>query len=352
MVENQIPIFVLQDIATTIGGKYKSSGVLSSGLIQLCRRFSPLELKSSYPLPEVDDAEPLHLLDLLYNLILLKRVEKNEEEDPDPQLGFLESVYHLKHPLVLAFLWPVKHLSLFVPKILSAIPILNNLIDLNVKKVAAPIISSASELKRVVVKLQAASGSVRDISFRSRTLAIPKFTWNPICQVILQNLVAYESMAKYEEDTLILTQYGKLMDGLIRSEADVGLLREVGIVVCGDQDIVDVVSAFSGIGESIGIKDKGLMGTVRDLRIFHANSHNLRTFFWVCVVVLVVAAIVEVYSLEKAPSGSTKPILGLGRRVNPAGSWRSSKVLAAIIQSFKIINLAGPFTTKSTILSH
>ncbi|XP_022973973.1 UPF0481 protein At3g47200-like [Cucurbita maxima] len=112
----------------------------------------------------------------------------------------------------------------------------------------SPGFPSATKLRKVGVKFRGGDGG--GFNDESATLTLPIVTINDFYEVILRNLVAFEVEAKLNPSSL--SHYVKLMNGLIATTKDVGILKRAGIIVSGrsgDED--DVVKLFKDLGNVV-----------------------------------------------------------------------------------------------------
>ncbi|VFQ61107.1 unnamed protein product [Cuscuta campestris] len=82
-------------------------------------------------------------------------------------------------------------------------------------------------------------------------LYLPEITFEHESEVVLRNLVAYESAISTQDSTLELAEYVHLMGELLQKAEDMVILRDRGIVK-GNQDDKQVVEIFNAIRNSVG----------------------------------------------------------------------------------------------------
>ncbi|XP_026431421.1 putative UPF0481 protein At3g02645 [Papaver somniferum] len=106
-------------------------------------------------------------------------------------------------------------------------------------------IPSATELKCAGVKFAVGStdGSFLDIKFKDGVMEIPPVTIKYENDTLLRNLIAYEQCCDGDV-TYYMTSYGFLMDSLINSGKDVGVLRKRGIITNLEDDDESVAFLF------------------------------------------------------------------------------------------------------------
>ncbi|KAF7088629.1 hypothetical protein CFC21_091715 [Triticum aestivum] len=73
------------------------------------------------------------------------------------------------------------------------------------------------------------SASTIAFNRKTATLYLPAVTLDGNTEVVLQNLIAFESSAA--SGPLVLTRYTELMNGIVDTDDDVALLRKRGIVL-------------------------------------------------------------------------------------------------------------------------
>ncbi|VFQ65195.1 unnamed protein product [Cuscuta campestris] len=82
-------------------------------------------------------------------------------------------------------------------------------------------------------------------------LYLPEITFEHESEVVLRNLVAYESAISTQDSTLELAEYVHLMGELLQKPEDMVVLHDRGIVK-GNQDDKQVVEIFNAIHNSVG----------------------------------------------------------------------------------------------------
>ncbi|CAL1353879.1 unnamed protein product [Linum trigynum] len=135
------------------------------------------------------------------------------------------------------------------------------------------LVPSATDLKSVGVKFSATTAGLRSINFNVSTavLTLPVFLWKPSIEIVIRNLVAYESLAK--PDSAILTRYTQMMRAMVQSKEDVKLLKKEGIVE-GNVDDEVVVALFGGmVGGSSPVAPAAGTMTVLDATVGKVNEY-------------------------------------------------------------------------------
>ncbi|CAH9103904.1 unnamed protein product [Cuscuta europaea] len=118
-------------------------------------------------------------------------------------------------------------------------------------------IPSASDLSKkhnVGFRLLECEG-IRDIKFDLqddiRTVSLPQITLKCDSEVVLRNLLAYESAIAIPESAFELAGYIHLMSNILQTPDDVALLRGKDIIK-GDLTDGEVLEIFNGVGKTVG----------------------------------------------------------------------------------------------------
>ena len=235
MLENQIPIVVLKNIlfiecsepnsSHVASKKKKKSPIIEKYLPQMlwgyCKALSPFNLLENYPASIA--LKHAHLLDLLYNLIMLKEppeemaAEEEEDEDEEEERkpvgkNFLNTKFVKEAAGIL--------LSLDIPKdIKKPIELVKGLLELpspkldpnsikNVVHVEKEIlIPTASSLCDVGVKFITDHITAIEFERDKTSFKLPLLMLDVNSEVVIRNLVAYEAMSKSESESLILAVF-------------------------------------------------------------------------------------------------------------------------------------------------
>ncbi|KAM3194878.1 hypothetical protein ACQJBY_071113 [Aegilops geniculata] len=287
MLENQIPLFLLRKILEPQCASADEAGVLLTSMVTgLVKELCPFKMMDG-AFPTVDVAKYAHLLELLYYLLVPKPPAEDttaEAQDHDenydieeqpaagdgeekPSGGGSEYVaqlfaalwgmasklgkgplHYVMRPIAFAVKAPWKMLTV-VPGMsgmkhpvesffmsgadgrgdpsssstaghLSRPPLIEEIM-----------VPSVSELVNAGVQVAATTGDLSTICFdcKTATLHLPVVTLDGNTEVMIRNLVAYESSAA--SGPLVLTRYTELMNGIIDTDADVSLLRQRGVVL-------------------------------------------------------------------------------------------------------------------------
>ena len=260
MLENQIPILVLKNILLLECSepKMKKPPIVRECLPQLllgyCKALSPLKVLEKYPNSVA--LKHAHLLDLLYNLIMLK---EPPVEEPEKEEAAVEEPSGGRHKRSLDRALGVVAALAIPQEIRKPIELLKGLLELpwtnldlsSVKNIAPVVeeslIPTASNLCGFGVKFCSAD-RITAVGFDRATasLKLPTVKVTVNSEVIIRNLVAYEVMSKPESEPLIFTRYIELMNGIVKTAEDVAVLKKHGILENESVEDAEVVKIFSG----------------------------------------------------------------------------------------------------------
>ncbi|XP_007026840.2 PREDICTED: putative UPF0481 protein At3g02645 [Theobroma cacao] len=272
MLENQIPMIVLKAIAE----KRPGSDNLQI-LVDFCETLSPLQLTFKPSTSEV--VKHKHLLDLFYQMIICPKevinTSSKEEKEDELQFSTMEipsnpdcSVFKK----LLATLSKLQFRFAALPEklmtlLLSSLELLgitpHDFFDRD-----RSWIPTASQLNNAGLKFSTCDG-INHIKYDNQTLYLPVITLNSApdpenilsskltSEVILRNLVAYESLSKDKSESLPFTRYTQLMNGIIDNDEDVNLLKKANVIK-GDLYSVEIAGLFNGLSESIEPKDRDI----------------------------------------------------------------------------------------------
>ncbi|KAA8535224.1 hypothetical protein F0562_030227 [Nyssa sinensis] len=299
MLENQIPTILLKRIQRTLQRSSYDDDRFFEMLKGLCRRHSPLKLAEKET-KESSSPEKLHLLGLMHHLIINRRI---------PRVGvyvarlgrkdyrFLEGI--MTNCIQIVGMLATMGVSgaesiLTLLTFIESVPwdLIASLLGKEkcddcgtegeapkVEKIKIPSVSQLSNLAKISFHNEG-TGGIRDIRFHKTdsSFSLPPITLNDNSEVILRNLVAYEST----KPGLILefTEYVDLMSGIIRSEKDVSLLREKEIIQ-GSLTDKKIFHLFNGMNKSSGKPSHGksdLQKTVDDINEYFDNNPKTLSF--------------------------------------------------------------------------
>lgn len=302
MLENQIPLFVLRNM---LEFKFSSlelaDDMLHSMFIGLYKELSPFIVTEEDYL-EIIVSECAHLLDFLYNMIVPKLEEEEEQTDvveiadrEDNKKSFLNHVKkflcvigRFLSKLTTTMMKLIKKVMqcrvmkfiIWLPwTIISNLPVLgtvkqpveylffsrekestkeengNSSLDNNeinksplMDEISIP---SVKELSQSGVCFMATKGDISTIRFdvKNVTLHLPTIGLDINTGVFMRNLVAYE--ASSVSGPLIFTRYTELVNGIIDTEEDAKILREKGIILNHLKSDREVADLLNGMTKSI-----------------------------------------------------------------------------------------------------
>ncbi|CAM0913075.1 unnamed protein product [Alopecurus aequalis] len=308
MLENQIPLFLLRKILEPQCASPEEAGQLLASMVTgLMMELCPFKMRDG-DFPAIDVAKNAHLLELLYYVLVPKPEEstakgkeahdQNEsfdiEEQPEEGGGgggddkasdgggeYVAPLFaalcgmaskigrgplHLMmKPLAFAVKAPWKMLTV-VPGMsgikhpvesffMSGSDGRGDLSSTSSHLSRSPLIEeimvpSVSKLVNAGVKVAATTGGLSTICFdlKTATLHLPVVTVDSNTEVMIRNLVAYESSAA--SGPRVLTRYTELMNGIIDDDADVALLRQRGVVLNRMKSDGAVTKLWNGMSRS------------------------------------------------------------------------------------------------------
>ncbi|XP_017979849.1 PREDICTED: putative UPF0481 protein At3g02645 [Theobroma cacao] len=243
-LENQIPMFVLKVILERIN-YYFPGQLLYDMLKKFCDEVSPIKLEWSTTTRTLDKVlEHQHLLDLLYHSITFKK--DNGETHPDgltkePPCLRPEDLPPNGEPITCAVLsdllkmFSSLNLGNFTKKVLTLITKVLGLIHIPTmaffkeKKVLIP---SVSKLCRAGLNFCSTDGGTANVRFDAdtKTFYLPIITLKHTSDVVMRNLVVYETMAKSKTKSLNFKRYTELMSAIVDTIEDVELLKKAGVL--------------------------------------------------------------------------------------------------------------------------
>lgn len=332
MLENQLPLFLLQNLLELqLGSKAKAEERLSSLLRLVCQELSPF----SFKLPENSNLhinERGHVLEVLYYAVVpvsSSQIPNSTEEGNDaPDTEDMSTVTK-----AFSLLWktlssikvgpfrfltelprrvlngrPLRFLMKLPLRLLSIIgnlPVLSALKkplalfvdkddikseeegdgegkgDESSVKIIPPTreelaIPSVADLYSAGVKFVPTDGDLTTIQFdeKTATLYLPKVKLDTNTEVILRNLVALEASAA--PVALVFTRYIDFMNGMIDSEEDVRLLTQSGVISNHLQSDGEVASLWNSMGKSVRLtKVAYLDKVIKDINTHYNRKWNV-----------------------------------------------------------------------------
>ncbi|XP_050210065.1 putative UPF0481 protein At3g02645 [Mercurialis annua] len=271
MIENQIPLFVL-DCLLSMSKSVSEIESLSCMSVKICSRISPIVLEGGFFGPDFENA--FHLLDLLYKMVWYGGSQ------------ITPYAFSMSSSSIWSRLWStIKTLNISV----LAVPV--RMIDLALKilqllgvsfsfEVAEEkhLIPRASELSDVKVKFCSTTHGISHIAFVKKdhdvTLRLPTLELNVYSDVIIRNLLAYETITKPE--TPNFARYIELMGAMIQTVEDVKLLKNEKILM-HNGDNHEVLKLFSGIKSSVPSGGKsGFDRSIEELNEYYKNHWKIK----------------------------------------------------------------------------
>ncbi|OMP11791.1 hypothetical protein CCACVL1_00259 [Corchorus capsularis] len=152
-------------------------------------------------------------------------------------------------------------------------------------------IPTASQLVKTGVTFSVCGG-IKDIKFNKETLVLelPVITLNAkrdqdkilnskrTTEVILRNLIAFESLSKDRSQSLPFTRYTQLMNGLIDNDKDANVLKGA-LIIKGDLASVEIANLFNGLSETIEPKDRDINidKAIKKINRYYDNTLRVKT---------------------------------------------------------------------------
>ncbi|KAM0943475.1 hypothetical protein DsansV1_C13g0122571 [Dioscorea sansibarensis] len=286
MLENQIPLFLLRRILYfQCSSEGQADDELSKMVMGFVTEVSPFKLLEGSK--RLDVNKHAHLLGLLYCMIVPRNeedqetdeieigfdgldIDENSKEDFGDD-GYIKQLFssawssiNQGEGMVIDF---VKKVLVGKPmQFLSKLPLgsvikgpLRSLLrfrlgDKNDDKdgsnsinkpplVEEILVPSVTELVRAGVKFLATSQDLTTIKFdvKTATFYLPEITLDCNTEVLLRNLVAYESSV--ESGPMVFTRYTELINGIIDTDEDVKLLRKCKVIknrMKSDKEVADL----------------------------------------------------------------------------------------------------------------
>ncbi|CAM0911146.1 unnamed protein product [Alopecurus aequalis] len=321
MLENQIPLFLF---AGALQLRHASEEVAADAMRSVLDRFirEVCPIKTTALTLAGDIAKNAHLLDLLYHFLVpasavfaedmadlppmvpeeLLSMEALEQQVPDYDkvkqaclhVSSLDvaPVRFIKKNLISK---PLSVASSLPGKIMSKVPLLSVLTPIIGKLMATTdveaqlkgvnlssiinsplvqeiMIPSVTQLAGCGVRFAPAPEGMAGIAFdmATATLTLPVIRLDGNTEVILRNLVAYETAAV--RGPLVMARYTELMNGIIDTAKDVKILRECGIIFNGMKSDKEAADMWNGMCRAVRPSKVPLMdGVIREV-----NAHRNR----------------------------------------------------------------------------
>lgn len=160
-----------------------------------------------------------------------------------------------------------------------------------------PTIPSAIELNSVGVRFQPAEGDISFFKFDNETrhFYLPSLRLDANFEVIVRNLLAYESLTK--SNGLICTRYIELMSALILSSEDVKLLVDENIIQTSLSHQV-IAQIFTGIMTKLTVvgptKIRKLEEEIKKVNVVYKKILDRRSFWTKILPMVILMAAVAV----------------------------------------------------------
>ncbi|XP_010250391.1 PREDICTED: putative UPF0481 protein At3g02645 [Nelumbo nucifera] len=138
-------------------------------------------------------------------------------------------------------------------------------------------IPSVTELHKCGVRFSPTNGDITTISFDVKrvTFHLPKISLDVNTEVVLRNLVAYETSAA--SGPLIFTRYTELMTGIIDTKEDAELLRERGIILNRLKSDEEVANLWNGMSKSVKLTKVELFDKViEDVNKYYGSRWKVK----------------------------------------------------------------------------
>ncbi|KAM0918476.1 hypothetical protein ACQ4PT_008995 [Festuca glaucescens] len=139
-------------------------------------------------------------------------------------------------------------------------------------------VPSVSELVNAGIQIAATTGDLSTICFdcKTATLHLPAVTVDSNTEVMVRNLVAYESSAA--SGPLVLTRYTELMNGIIDADEDVALLRQRGVLLNRMKSDGEVTKLWNGMSRSVRLtKVPAMDKAVEELNRYYNGRWRVKT---------------------------------------------------------------------------
>ncbi|XP_039115423.1 putative UPF0481 protein At3g02645 [Dioscorea cayenensis subsp. rotundata] len=331
MLENQVPLFLLRVcLEFQCSSLQEADDVLTLMLNGFMRALCPFKMMQNFLC--IDVTRHAHLLELLYYILVPKPEEQNCEvidihEDQNDAGGSIDQtnnddsshikqffnaswtaasglngsvIQYIKQVL---FSKPIKFLVKVPWKIITSLPVFsvlkkpveylffsetsanskteNSSSNQNISKqplIEEIMIPSVRELVNAGISFSATKGDMTTIQFdlKTVTLYLPTVKLDNNTEVILRNLVAYES--SLASGPLVFTRYTELMNGIIDTDEDVKLLRERGIILNKMKSDGEVAKLWNSMSRSVRLTRVPFLDKViEDVNKYYSSRWRVKT---------------------------------------------------------------------------
>ncbi|XP_039119122.1 putative UPF0481 protein At3g02645 [Dioscorea cayenensis subsp. rotundata] len=312
MLENQVPLFLLRVcLEFQCSSLQEADDVLTLMLNGFMRALCPFKMMQNFPC--IDVTRHAHLLELLYYILVPKPEEQNCEvidihEDQNDAGGSIDQTNnddssHIKQffnaswtaasglngsylednhqsASVLCLEKPVEYLFLLW-KTSANSKTENSSSNQNISKqplIEEIMIPSVRELVNAGISFSATKADMTTIQFdlKTVTLYLPTVKLDNNTEVILRNLVAYES--SLASGPLVFTRYTELMNGIIDTDEDVKLLRERGIILNKMKSDDEVAKLWNSMSRSVRLTRVPFLDKViEDVNKYYSSRWRVKT---------------------------------------------------------------------------
>ncbi|CAL0321084.1 unnamed protein product [Lupinus luteus] len=262
MLENQIPIHIVEEIMKVIIINMESDEPhpqyedMGSKMLQFCKALCPfIYPDQQLPIQSEEAMKHVHLLDLMYHLMLQDpdpTTDKDnpnfnpDEHDPNFKPDEHDLNFNPDENVNLPFLNSITTFLGIVKGMHGAIFQKSTNLDMDVE------IPSVTELHQAGIHFNPAYGIISSsedhVQLEEFIFYLPKIRLDLNSEVIMRNLVAYESLT--QSNSLHLTRYVELMRSLIKTVEDVKVLVDEKIIQTKLSD-AQVTQIFNEINKSI-----------------------------------------------------------------------------------------------------
>ncbi|KAI3790334.1 hypothetical protein L2E82_03299 [Cichorium intybus] len=307
LLENQIPFALLKEIYRTLkynsSKKYDDEAELRLMMEHFCRANSPLKLASISSCGNHAGSHCLHLLDLMYQMIVnnglsdTQRSSSDEEvvekQDDSDETEVIEEDMNSVCDNIGAITkvgmnFGIGRKILKPFQVIQDIPWDKILTVSGLKTVKDPgkhegpmvqeiKIPSVSSLHYYAgIDFRCISGGIRDIKFveEEATLYLPVITLDVNSEVVLRNLVAYETAMNYSHSKSSISQFVDLLSGIIDNIEDAKLLKQKGIIK-GDLPNDQIAELFNGINKAT---NNSCSKTVANINKYYKKRLVVKTY--------------------------------------------------------------------------
>ncbi|KAG1327663.1 putative UPF0481 protein [Cocos nucifera] len=317
MLENQIPLNLVRKILRFQSTSNQiADSELSTMLIGFVKEVSPFKVMDN--ISSIDTKRYAHLLQLLYFVIVPKVKEESKaneiehhvdvpesnEEQPPADPSYVKKLFNLvwssasslkimnvliKRPLKFLVKVPWKIISNLPGISILAAPIGSMFFNGDEKSkdeesgnkpplVEEIMIPSVTELTKAGVKFSPTRGDLTTIAFdvKTATLRLPTVSLDIDTEVLLRNLVAYETSV--ESGPMVFTRYTELINGIIDTEEDVKLLRQKGIILNRMKNDEEVAKLWNGMSKSVRLTKVAFIDKVLvDVNKFYNSRWSVKS---------------------------------------------------------------------------